>query len=167
MTKDRPEPPHVADERAQLAGFLDFQRATAVWKAEGLTDELARRSLVPSELITVAGLISHLRLNEEWWFENVIGDKPDAWQEILEEDPDAEFRLGLTTPLAQLIADYRAQCDISRELVAKHDLDDVVATPSGKEFSVRWVILHMLEETARHVGHLDLIREQLDGLTGE
>jgi hypothetical protein len=165
--KERPDPPNIADERAQLTGFLDFHRATVVWKSEGLTDEQARRSLLPSELITVGGLVSHLRLNEEWWFENVIGDKPDAWKEILDEDPDAEFRLGKTTPLSQLIAGYKAQCEISRELVAKRDLDDVVSTPGGKEFSVRWVILHMIEETARHVGHLDLIREQLDGLTGE
>ncbi len=169
MTKpeERPDPPRIADERAQLTGFLDFHRATVVWKSEGLTDEQAHRSLVPSELITVGGLVSHLRLNEEWWFENVIGDKPDAWKEILDKDPDAEFRLGNTTPLSQLITDYQAQCEISRELVAKRDLDDVVSTPGGNEFSVRWVILHMIEETARHVGHLDLIREQLDGLTGE
>ncbi len=165
--KERLDPPNIADERAQLTGFLDFHRATVVWKSEGLTDEQARRSLLPSELITVGGLVSHLRLNEEWWFENVVGNKPDAWKEILDEDPDAEFRLGKTTPLAQLIADYKAQCEISRERVAERDLDDVVSTPGGKEFSVRWVILHMIEETARHVGHLDLIREQLDGLTGE
>lgn len=163
----RPEPPPFGAEREQLTGFLDFLRATVVWKSEGLTDDQARRSLMPSPLMTVAGLVSHLRLNEEYWFENVVGDKPDAWEQILDEDPDAEFRIGMRTPLPELVADYQAQCASNRDLVAKHELDEVVTTPSGKEFTVRWVIIHMIEETARHAGHLDLIREQLDGLTGE
>jgi hypothetical protein len=157
----------IAGEREQLTGFLDHQRATVVWKASGLTDEQARRSLLPSELTTVAGLVPHLRLNEEFWFGTVIGGAPDAWEEILEEDPDAEFRLGLEQPLDTLIADYRAQCERSRETLAGHELDEVVSLPSGKKLTVRWVVIHMIEETARHAGHLDLIRELTDGLTGE
>ncbi len=157
----------IAGEREQLAGFLDHQRATVVWKASGLTDEQARRSLVPSELTTVAGLIPHLALNEEYWFGTVIDGQPDAWDEILKADPDAEFRLGLQKPIVALISEYQAQCDRSREILAKHDLDDVVRLPSGKELTVRWVVIHMIEETARHAGHLDLLRELTDGLTGE
>jgi Protein of unknown function (DUF664) len=170
MTKpdvSRPEPPHVADERDQLTGFLDFHRATVVWKSSGLTDEQARRSVVPSELITVSGLLAHLTLNEEFWFGTVIDGRPDRWEEALKEDPDAEFRQGMRTPLAQLVADYEAQCAVSREIVAGRDLEDVVRTPTGREFSVRWVLVHMIEETARHNGHLDLVREMIDGLTGE
>jgi hypothetical protein len=165
--EDRLDPPNVADERAQLTGFMDYQRGTIVWKSSGLTDEQARRSLLPSELITVSGLLAHLKLNEEYWFGTVIGGKPDAWEEILKEDPDAEFREGMRTELPTLIADYQAQCAMSRKLVAERELDDVVTAPHGKQFTVRWVVLHMIEETARHAGHLDLIREQLDGLTGE
>lgn len=163
----RPEPPMLADERAQLAGFLDHQRATVVWKASGLTDSQARRPLVPSELTTVAGLVPHLALNEEYWFGTVIDGQPDEWEEILEKDPDAEFRLGLERPLAELIAGYQAQCARSREILARHDLAEVVALPSGTELTVRWVVIHMIEETARHAGHLDLLRELTDGLTGE
>jgi uncharacterized protein DUF664 len=157
----------IAGEREQLTGFLDFQRATVVWKASGLTDEQARRSLVPSELTTIAGLLPHLQLNEEYWFGTVIGGAPDAWDEILKEDPDAEFRLGAVKPLPDLIAGYQAQCATSRETLAAHDLDEVVSLPSGRELTVRWVVIHMIEETARHAGQLDLIREMTDGMTGE
>lgn len=157
----------IAGEREQLAGFLDHQRATVVWKASGLTDDAARRSLVPSKLTTIAGLVPHLALNEEYWFGTVIDGQPDAWDEILKEDPDAEFRLGLQKPIATLIAEYQAQCERSREILARYGLDDVVHLPSGKELTVRWVVVHMIEETARHAGHLDLLREMTDGLTGE
>jgi uncharacterized damage-inducible protein DinB len=158
----------LAGERDQLAGFLDHQRATVVWKASGLSDEQARRSLVPSVLTTIAGLVPHLALNEEYWFGTVIDGKPDAWEEILKEDPDAEFRLGAQEPLEKLIADYRATCERSREILARHELDEVVVLPtSRRELTVRWVVIHMIEETARHAGHLDLLRELTDGLTGE
>jgi uncharacterized damage-inducible protein DinB len=157
-------------EREQLNNFLDFQRATVVWKSSDLTDEQSRRSLVPSELTTVAGLLAHLRLVEEWWFGNVLDGRPDRWREILRADPDAEFREGMRTPLAELISAYEAQCEISREIVAARELTDEVPLPNdrrGRQVNVRWVLLHMIEETARHAGHLDLIREMTDGLTGE
>lgn len=157
----------IASEREQLTGFLDHQRATVVWKSSGLSDEQARRSLVPSELTTVAGLVSHLALNEEYWFGTVIDGRPDAWEDILEEDPDAEFRLGMREPLATVIARYAEMCDRNREILARHGLDEVVSLPSGRELTVRWVVVHMIEETARHAGHLDLLREMTDGLTGE
>jgi len=157
----------IADEREQLTGFLDYLRATVVWKASELTDEQARRSLVPSELTTIAGLLPHLMLNEEYWFGTVVDGRPDAWDDILKEDPDAEFRLGAQQPISTLIADYRAQCEKSREFLAAHKLDEVVSLPSGRELTVRWVVIHMIEETARHAGQLDLLREMTDGLTGE
>ena len=169
MTTDapqRPEPPHIADEREQLTGFLDYQRGTVVWKSSGLTDEQARRSLVPSKLLTVAGLVRHLTLVEEWWFGNVIGAEPDRWDEAIKADPDIDWKPG-DTPVTELVADYQAQCEASRRHLAEHDLDEVITAPNGKRFTVRWVLTHMIEETARHAGHLDLLREMTDGLTGE
>ena len=164
---DRPQAPEVGGERDQLAGFLDFQRATIVWKASGLTDDQARRSLVPSKLMTVAGLVSHLTLVEEWWFANVIGGAPDRWDEAIKADPDVDWKPG-DTPLPELISAYRAQCEISRRYLAEHGLDDVVTRPgNGRRYNIRWVLTHMIEETARHAGHLDLVREMIDGLTGE
>lgn len=163
----RPRPPLVGGEREQLDGFLDFHRATVVLKAGGLTDEQARRQLVPSELTTVAGLVAHLTWVEEWWFDNVIAGRPDRWKEAFDTDQDAEFRVGARTPLPKLIEEYGARCQQSRDVLAARALDDEVTAPNGKLFTVRWIVIHMIEETARHAGHLDLLREMLDGSTGQ
>jgi uncharacterized damage-inducible protein DinB len=115
-------------------------------------------------------LLAHLRLNEEYWFGTVVDGQPDAWREVLRSDPDAEFKQGMRTPLPDLIAEYAAQCEASRQIVAKRELHDEVPLPNdrrGRSVNVRWVLLHMIEETARHAGHLDLVRELTDGLTGE
>jgi uncharacterized damage-inducible protein DinB len=157
----------VGGEREQLAGFLDFLRATVVTKATGLSDEQARRPLVASELTTIAGLVAHLTYVEELWFSVVLDGGPDNWQDRLNDDPDAEFRAGLTTPVSQLVADYEARCAVSRDIVARRDLDATATTGRGKPVNVRWVVIHMIEETGRHAGHLDLLREHVDGDTGE
>jgi hypothetical protein len=169
MTDERPDRPHaplLGDEREVLTGLLDHHRATAVWKASGLTEEQARRVHLPSELMTVAGLLAHLTLNEWFWFGVVVDGEEDTWKAKLADDPDAEFRIPPDRTLESLLAAYEAQCARSREIVAKHDLADEV-THEGDAFNVRWVVAHMVEETARHVGHLDLLRELTDGLTGE
>ncbi|KFU77160.1 Uncharacterized damage-inducible protein DinB (forms a four-helix bundle) [Amycolatopsis lurida] len=163
----RPEPPLTGDERTQLNGFLDFLRATVVWKCSGLTDEQARRPLVPSELTTVAGLLGHLTLVEQYWFNVVLNGQEDVWKEALETDPDAEFRVAMQTPIEQLIAAYEAECERSRKIVAAMGLDDEVPFRGDRKVNVRFVVAHMIEETGRHAGHLDLLRELTDGLTGE
>lgn len=161
---ERPKVPLTGGEREILTSQLDYLRATVTWKAQGLTDDQARRVHLPSELTTVAGLVGHLTLNEWFWFAVVVDGEEDTWKERLEEDPDAEFRTD--APLSRLLADYARQCERSRDIVAKRDLDDQV-THNGETFNVRWVLTHMIEETARHTGHLDLLRELTDGLTGE
>jgi hypothetical protein len=163
----RIEPPTVGGERETLNSFLDYLRATVVMKATGLTDEQARRQLVPSELTTVATLLAHLRWVEQYWFGVVLDGQPDEWADRLREDPDAEFRIGLDVPVDQLIADYEAECAAGRAVVANRELDDRAVTGKGKPVTVRWVLVHMIEETGRHAGHLDLLRELLDGSTGE
>jgi uncharacterized damage-inducible protein DinB len=163
----RPEPPRAGGEREQLNGFLDFLRATVVWKATGLTDEQARRSLLPSKLTTVAGLVSHLTYVEQYWFAQVLDNQPDPWKERMAVDPDAEFRAALDIPVEQLIAEYEAECQRGRDLVAKLELDATGTTAKGEPVNVRWILIHMIEETGRHAGHLDLLRELLDGSTGE
>jgi hypothetical protein len=156
----------VAPEREQLAGFLDFLRGTVVMKAAGLTDEQARRSLVPSELTTVAGLVSHLTYVEQYWFGVLFDARPDPWVDRFRDDPDAEFSAGMVTPLAELVENYERECARSRAIAAKLDLDATV-TRKGEPVNLRWVLIHMIEETGRHAGHLDLLRELLDGSTGE
>ncbi|WIX89697.1 DinB family protein [Amycolatopsis sp. DG1A-15b] len=162
----RPEVPLTGGEREILTGLLDYHRATVAWKSGGLTEDQARRAHLPSELTTVAGLVAHLTLNEGFWFGVVVDGEEDTWEEQLEQDPDAEFRVPPGTTVDQLLAAYEQRCARSREIVAKHDLDDQV-TYKDETFNVRWVLTHMIEETARHVGHLDVLRELTDGLTGE
>jgi sulfur carrier protein ThiS len=163
---DRPKIPLTGGEREILTSMLDHHRATVAWKSGGLSLEQARQVHLPSELTTVAGLIAHLTLNEWFWFAVVIDGEEDTWEEKLAQDPDAEFRVPPEATVAQLLADYETQCVCSREIVAKHDLVDEV-THKDETFNVRWVLAHMIEETARHVGHLDVLRELTDGLTGE
>lgn len=162
----RPDVPLTGGEREILEGLLDYHRATVVWKSSGLTVDQARQKHLPSELTTIAGLVAHLTLNEFYWFSVVLDGKEDTWEPILEKDPDAEFRIPEGATMEQLLADYDAECARSREVIAKLDLGHVVPF-RDREVNVRWVIAHMVEETARHVGHLDLLRELTDGLTGE
>jgi uncharacterized damage-inducible protein DinB len=165
-THTRPDPPKLGSERDQLAGFLDFLRSAVVLKASGLTDEQARRPLVPSPLTTVAGLVSHLTYVEQYWFGVLFDGRPDPWRDRFADDPDAEFTAGLHTPIEQLIAEYEAECRRSRAVAAAHELSDTV-THKGEPVNLRWTLIHMIEETGRHAGHLDLLRELLDGSTGE
>ncbi|HVV10379.1 DinB family protein [Amycolatopsis sp.] len=163
----RREPAYDGGEREQLTDFLDYQRATVLWKCSGLTDEQARRRHVPSELTTIAGLVAHLALVEQYWFGVVLSGHPDPWRERLEQDPDAEFRVALEKPMSELLAEYEHQCADSREITAKLELEASVAFKGDSSINLRWVLIHMIEETARHAGHLDLLRELTDGLTGE
>jgi hypothetical protein len=162
----RPPVPLTGGEREILTSLLDYHRATVAWKCGGLTGEQARRVHLPSELTTIAGLVAHLTLNEWFWFGVVVDGEEDTWEERLKTDPDAEFRVPSDIEVETLLAGYEAQCARSREITAARGLDDQV-THKDETFNVRWVVTHMIEETARHVGHLDVLRELTDGLTGE
>ncbi|MGX4736211.1 DinB family protein [Kitasatospora griseola] len=169
---ERTDTPPTWDERTQLTTFLDYARATARAKCEGISAEDARRSPLPdSPLMTVCGLISHLRWNEHWWLEAVfLGEElvgPLAG--ATEEDPDPEMRTAVDVPLEQLLAEYEEQSVRFRKLVAEHDLDAkaVRSSRSGLHMDLRWILLHLIEETSRHNGHLDIVRELLDGNTGK
>ncbi|MFC4001991.1 DinB family protein [Prauserella oleivorans] len=166
MEPSRPEPSCTGGEREQLTGFLDFLRATVRWKCGGLSDEQARRVLVPSELTTIAGLLAHLTYVEHFWFCVVLDGRPDPWAEALAADRDAEFRAAQRTPVATLLAGYERQCAASREIAAGLELAEE-RTGGERTVNLRYVLVHMIEETGRHAGHLDLLRELTDGLTGE
>ena len=160
-------PPFVADERTQLVGWLDLQRSVVLRKVQGLSEADARRVVIPtSPLLTVAGVLSHLRWTEHLWFEVAfLGAATDANPAFTAEDGDF---LVDERSLSQLLAEYDAQCARSNEIVAAASLDDVgqgTAFPAGAA-TLRWVLHHVLEETARHLGHLDLVRELLDGARG-
>ena len=168
MTADRTRPPFVADERTQLVGWYDLQRSIVRWKCEGLSEEDAHRPVLPaSPLMTVAGVVSHLRWAENTWFEVLFLGRPADGPQFDESVEDLEMKVE-GVPLAQLLDEYARQCAVTNEIVAAHSLDDVGRHPdyTAAQATLRWMLLHMLEETARHAGHLDAIREILDGTTG-
>jgi Protein of unknown function (DUF664) len=162
-------PPLTGDERTQLTGWLDLQRSFVRMKCEGLSETDAHRKVLPtSPLMTVAGLVSHLRWVEYSWFtQNLLGT-PDHGETPWTEGghPDAEMFVD-DVPLAQLLDEYDAECARSNEIIATVSLDEVekaVFRDTGAA-STRYILCHLIEETARHVGHLDIIRELLDGKT--
>lgn len=152
-----------------LTTLLDYTRATVHAKCEGLSDELARRAPLPlSPLMSISGLVSHLHWVEYSWIETVfLGDEDHGpWTD---EDPDREYRIALDIPLAKLLEDYEAQCARYRELVAATDLGTEAkrANRSGVHVTLGWILHHLIEETARHNGHIDLLREMADGVRGD
>lgn len=161
--------PSSWDECTILTTFLDYARDTVHAKCSGLTDADARRAPLPgSPLMTVSGLVSHLRWVESSWIEKtLLGRAIDApWTD---NDPDREFRIAVEVPLTQLLAEYRAACARHRDLVASLDLD----TPSSGVLdwrtgpvTLRWILFHLIEETSRHNGHIDILRELADGARG-
>ena len=171
MTATRTRPDRTADERTQLLGWFDLQRGIVRLKCEGLSDEDAHRAVVPtSPLMTVAGIVSHLRWAEELWFRECLLGEPGTGRGFgpaAQGVDDAEFRVD-GIPLAALVREYDEECARSDAAIAAHGLDAPGSTAmhSVGEASLRWMVLHMLEETARHAGHLDLVRELLDGETG-
>lgn len=169
----RPEPrdvPLAADEVTTLNGFLDFYRAELIDRAWGLDHEQLNQTLAPSTL-SLARLIGHMTGVEMGWFlEKFDGAAPPSWIEELdwEADPDAEMTRAESLAPDVLIAEFEAQCaDSRRRAEAAISLDQlsVQTSQSGAHFNLRWILVHMIEEYARHCGHADLIRESIDGDT--
>lgn len=162
-------PPGDADERTQLVGWLDLQRSFVRMKCKDLSEEDAHRKVLPtSPLMTVAGIVAHLRWVEYSWFHLDLLGIPETDQTpwTKSDHPDAEMVVD-DIPLAQLLDEYDEECARSNAIVAKHSLDDMERGPHNLDHpgSVRHILCHMIEETARHLGHLDIIRELLDGHT--
>lgn len=169
MTLLRDRPPFDADERTSLTGWYDMQRALVRYKCEGLSEADAHRTVLPaSPLMTAAGLVSHLRWTEHLWFEVLFLGGPTDSPWFDEREEDLHFKTD-GRPLAELLDEYEQACARSNEIIAAHSLDEAGRRPDitwGGQANLRWMIIHMIEETARHVGHLDAIREILDGETG-
>jgi hypothetical protein len=171
MTGPGARPPLTGDERTQLIGWLDLQRSLVRGKCEGLSEADAYRKLLPtSPLMTVAGLVSHMRWIEYSWFHEDLLGVPDTGQTPRTEGgPQRAEMMVDGIPLGRLLDEYDEECARSNEIVAGFSLDDVQRAPdpsSGDQASVRYILCHMIEETARHLGHLDILRELLDGKTG-
>ncbi|MET0134756.1 MAG: DinB family protein [Kibdelosporangium sp.] len=161
----RPEPPLTGDERAMLLGYLEWQRSTLLWKCAGLTGEqLALRNSPPS-ILSLQGLLRHMTDVEHSWFVRFISAEPPRYAYRAEEDLDFDG-----ADAAEAEADYErllTAWEVSRTVLAGRQLDDTFREGSRGPMSLRWALLHMIEEYARHNGHADLIRERIDGVTGE
>ncbi len=166
----RTEAPLVADEITMLAGWLDWHRQTFALKCAGLTGaELTTRSVAPSSL-SLFGLLRHLVEVERGWFREVLAQEETPPLYYSDGDPDGDFDNidGATDPdIAATWDRWHAECTRSREIAAALPSLDVTFPRRDEVFSARWVMIHMIEEYARHNGHADLLRERTDGETGE
>ncbi|TDC37350.1 DinB family protein [Micromonospora sp. 15K316] len=155
----------TGDERAVLESFLDFHRGVVLHKLRGLSDADAARRLVPSAT-TLAGMVKHLALVERNWFPCLLAPEPGDVYLTSEEEALASFTLAPGDTVEHLTAAYAQACARSRDVAARFALDHVVPHPQLGEVSLRWILVHMIEETARHAGQADILRELTDGRTG-
>jgi Protein of unknown function (DUF664) len=155
-----------SDEREILVGFLEFERRALVRKCEGLTEEQLRSRPVPSSNISLIGLVRHLATVERWYFRAVIaGDVPGS---LFDHDSNEAFNAVDTAKRNETFALWAAEVETARGIVAGRELDSVgTVPPTGQRVSLRWVVTHMIDEYARHLGHADIIREAIDGRIGE
>jgi uncharacterized damage-inducible protein DinB len=178
MTELAPLPTVRSPERQTLEEFLDYFRSVFARKADGVDDAQARARVGASEL-DLLGLVRHMAGVERWWFSQALdgSDAPERWVNPTDaEDPDADFHHQPGDTLAEAVQALHEEIADARRRVAAHaSLDDVTAIDVGPPDnpdrfgprSLRWVMVHMIEEYARHCGHADLIREAIDGATGD
>jgi uncharacterized damage-inducible protein DinB len=159
----RDEQVGTGSEREVLEAFLDLYRDIMVAKVAGLSTEAARRRLVPSST-TLAGLIKHLASVEREWFRGILGQRPA--EQVGVRVTDDGWGIDPDETIDDLVVDYQRACDESRAVAARFALDDSVPMPRLGQVSLRWIYVHLIEESARHAGHADILREQTDGATG-
>ncbi len=168
MEIPRPAPPRSAPEREMLEAWLDFHRITLERKCSGLSLEQLRRRAVPPSALSLLGLVRHMADVELGWFRRALANEDAPPHYRSDADRNAAFDRVDTADVAEAFATWRAECAHARTVVASFsDLDEMGrdAARPGRP-SVRWVLLHMIEEYARHNGHADLLREVIDGVVG-
>lgn len=161
--------PFVADERAMLDGWLDWHRGTLLHKCAGLTGQQLAQASTPPSTLTLLGLVRHMADVERTWFRRrVLGEQVAACYAHPDGSPGAAFDLADPARAEEDFATLTAEVDACRAAVAGLPLEHTfVHERTGDTISLRWVYVHMIEEYARHNGHADLIRERIDGATGE
>jgi hypothetical protein len=162
----RPEPAETGPERLLLDGFLDFHRETLLWKCAGLADEQLRAKAVPTSTLSLLGLVRHVtEVERGWFFDHLPYEASPIY--FTEAAPNDDFDATDSVPAAEVFDRYRAEVDRIRAEIAAVPLDHEYTDKRGRTFSLRWVYIHLIEEYARHNGHADLLREAIDGVTGE
>jgi uncharacterized damage-inducible protein DinB len=162
------DPGTAADERTTLVEFLDYFRAVLARKVHGLDADQVRVRVAASS-IDLLGLVRHLAEVERWWFRAVFTAEVDTGI-FGDDDPDIEWHHTADDTLAEALQHWHAEVDRAREIVAAApSLDTIAASRTHRrgDVSLRWILVHMIEEYARHCGHADLIREAIDGVTGD
>ena len=164
-----PDPPFAVDERQTLVTFLDYYRSVLLRKASGLTQAQLAMAVPPSDM-TLGGLVKHMALVENNWFvRNWQGADPgEPWTSVdWDADPDWDFHSAADDEPEQLLALYTIAIERSREAIAGSDDLSATAESRGRVISLRWMLVHMIEEYARHCGHADLLRQSIDGSVGD
>jgi uncharacterized damage-inducible protein DinB len=159
-----PFPAGEVPEREMLEGYLHWYRVVVVRKVEGLPRDLALRPIEPG-ILSALGIVKHLGWVERNWSRRaILGEEyPVPWNDA---DPDADLRIEDDETVESVVAFYRSEWEAADAIWSARSLDDT-GLDHGRPVSIRWILVHMIEETARHAGHLDLITEQLDGRTGD
>lgn len=163
----RTEPHEPAPERAALQGWLDYHRATLRWKCAGLSGEQLVVRPVASSTLSLLGLVRHMAEVERAWFRRRLGGQNLGLLYCSDEFPDGDFDLADPAAAEADFAAFEAECAAADDAARDRSLDDTFLSRSGNTLDLRWIYLHMVEEYARHNGHADLIRELIDGVTGD
>jgi uncharacterized damage-inducible protein DinB len=163
----RVDPPYVLDERPMLDAWLEYHRATLSLKCDGLSPEQLRmRSADPSSL-SLLGLVRHMADVERNWVRRVLGGEEAPGLFWTPDNEDGDFDDVDTADVHEAFAAWTDEIENARAMAAAAETLDVTGTRRGEDVSLRWIYIHMIEEYARHNGHADLIRERIDGATGE
>ena len=168
MTSERVDPPYVADERTMLTSWLEWHRATLERKCAGLSDEELRRRAVEPSSLSLLGLIRHMADVERGWFRGCLLGEDVPPLHYSKDNPDGDFDDVDSADVGEAFARWREECEAARQAVAGTETLEVTGTTTrGETISLRWILVHMIEEYARHNGHADFLRERIDGTVGD
>lgn len=157
--------PFLADEKESLRVALDRHRDVVLWKLEGLDEAQVRLHMTPSGT-SLLGLVKHLAAVDYSWFCDTFGRETERLP-FDDEDPNADLRVAPHETTAQIVAFYQRAREASDRVIDELSVEDRGTAWFGETVSLRWVLIHMVEETARHAGHMDIIREMIDGRAGD
>jgi uncharacterized damage-inducible protein DinB len=166
----RTEPPNDTAERQALEDWVDYHRATLLTKCAGLTAEQLKEPSAPPSIMTLLGLVRHMTLVERWWFRMHAAQDDVGFIYVTDEWGNADFEDLKEADAQENLDAFVRECELVREAVKGVSLERVVHSRGDhpeRTTNVRWIYLHMIEEYARHNGHADLLRERIDGATGE
>ncbi|MFZ1063274.1 MAG: DinB family protein [Acidimicrobiales bacterium] len=164
----RHEPAFNGPERSQLEAWLDYHRATLLVKCAGLDIEQLTTASVPPSTLTLLGLLRHMTIVEQYWFHQIFAGEDVVPAYDSPDDPDVEFNDLNSATLEEVERNFITACVKSREIVAGADLFSLArAARPSTPIDLRWICVHMIEEYARHNGHADLLRQCIDGATGD